>query len=69
MKHEEIWEIISRFRIPPALEYNYDINYNMSLIWERRTSNGPSYVRMVMCVGKGTIPYMPPELRMAITGS
>ena len=69
MKHEEIWEIISRFRIPPALEYNYDINYNTSLIWERKTSNGPAYLRMVMCVGKGTIPYMTPELRMAITSS
>ena len=63
---EEIWDIISAFPTPRGLEYQYNVKYNSSQIWERRASNGPAYARMVMCVGKGTMPYMPPELREAI---
>ena len=63
---EEIWDIISAFPRPPELEYEYNIKYTNSQIWERRASNGPVYARMAMCVGKGSIPYMPPEIREAI---
>ena len=63
---EEIWEIILALPTPRGLEYQYNVKYNPSQIWERRASNGPAYARMVMCVGKGTMPYMPPELREAI---
>ena len=68
-KFKEIWEIISAFPTPSGLEYEYDIKYNSSQIWERRTLNGPLYARMVMCVGKGSMPYIPREIREAIFNS
>ena len=68
-KFNEIWEIISAFPIPSGLEYEYDIKYSSSQIWERRALNGPVYARMVMCVGKGAIPYIPHEIREAIVSS
>ena len=63
---DEIWEIIRAFRTPRGLVYEWDVKYNKSQVWERKESNGPAYARMCMCVGKGTMPYMPPELREAI---
>ena len=66
---EEVWEIISAFPPPTGLEYECNIKYTSSQIWEQRPSNGPVYVRMAMCVGKGAMPYMPPEIREAILSS
>ena len=68
-KFEEIWEITRAFPTPLGLEYPC-IKYSAaSQIWEKKRSNGLVYARMVMCVGKGTMPYLPAEIRKAITGN
>ena len=63
---DEIRDIIRAFQTPCDLAYEWNVKYNDFQVWERKASNGPAYARMAMCVGKGTMPYMPPELREAI---
>ena len=62
----EVWDITSAFPPPPCVLYEYNIRYSASQVWERNARNGPAFARMCMCVGKGKIPYIPPELREVI---
>ena len=68
-KFHEVWDLIYAFPRPCGLGYNCNIKYYPLRVWEQCPHNGLAYARMVMCVGKGTMPYLPPELRDAICSS
>ena len=67
-KLAEIREITSAF--PPYwfdIEWpNGSITYGANAVWERAYWNGPGYFHDVMCVGKGSVPYMPMDVRAHI---
>ena len=66
-KHGEIREIVSAF--PPCtcnIEYDNDIKYYPKRIWELCEFNGPTYFQDLMCIGKGSIPYIPRDVRALI---
>ena len=66
-KHGEIREFVSAF--PPFMcniEYDGDIKYYPRKIWERNEFNGPTYFQDLMCIGKGTVPYIPRDVRALI---
>ena len=66
---DELRDIICRFAPercdvapPPALA----IHYNPMNIWEKDWWNSRHYFRDVMSVGKGSVPYLPSDLREII---
>ena len=66
-KHGEIREIMSAF--PPYMcniEYGGDIKYYPRKIWELNECNGPTYFQDLMCIGKGSIPHIPRDVRALI---
>ena len=45
------------------------IKYNSLLIFDTDSRNGPSYFHDLMCIGKGSVPYLPHEIRDRIMNS
>ena len=68
LKVAEIRKITSSFPpYPFDIEWHdHSIKYNPHAVWERSECNGPTYFHDLMCIEKGNVLYMPPEIRSHI---
>ena len=67
-QHAEIREIATVF---PPEEFGIDwawggIAYDTSAVWEKCEWNGREYFHDISCIGKGDVPYLPPDIRAHI---
>ena len=66
-KLRETRNIMLAFPPPPTVDWPYcRIRFYPDKIWECSKWNGSRFFHDVMCVGKGTVPYLPPDIRAHI---